>query len=146
MQRLKSQNNRFYGLLAKAKLDMDEKKALVYEVSAGRTYSSRDLTAQEMQRAIDHLAGLQVSSRAKMMAKARAIASDIGLIRKGVDESGQLRDDYTALNSFVMKKFKKPSLFQVDDNTMRHVITALERWRDEQGVKEERRKEERSAI
>ena len=132
MQRLVSQNNRFYGLLAKAKLDMDEKKALVYQVSAGRTYSSRDLTAQEMQRAIDHLSGLQVSSRARMMAKARAIANDIGLIRQGVDESGQLRDDYTALNSFILKKFKKKSLFQVDDNTMRHVITALERWRDGQ--------------
>ncbi len=136
MQRLVSQNNRFYGLLAKARLDMDEKKALVYEVSAGRTYSSRDLTAQEMQRAIDHLSGLQVSSRAKMMAKARAIANDIGLIRKGVDENGKLRDDYTALNSFVMKKFKKPTMFQLDDNTMRHLITALERWRASEGKKE----------
>lgn len=135
MQRLTSQNNRFYGLLAKAKLDMDEKKALVKEVSAGRTYSSRDLTAQEMQRAIDHLSGLQVSSRARMMVKARAIASELGLIRKGVDEKGELRDDYTALNTFVHNKFKKPSMFQLDDNTMRHLITALERWRDGQEKK-----------
>lgn len=139
MQRLKSQNNRFYGLLAKAKLDMDEKKQIVFAASAGRTQSSSELTAQEMQRAIDHLAGLQTSSRARMMAKARAISSDLGLIRKGVDEKGALRDDYTAMNSFIMKKFKKPTMFQLDDNTLRHLITALERWRDGQkGVKGER--------
>lgn len=136
MQRLKSQNARFYGLLAKAKLDMDEKKALVYEVSAGRTYSSRELTAQEMQRAIDHLSGLEVSSRKRMMAKVLHIADDLGLIRKGVDEKGELRNDYTSLNSFVHKKFKKPTMFQLDDNTMRHLITALERWRAGQVKKE----------
>jgi hypothetical protein len=135
MQRLKSQNNRFYGLLAKARLDMDEKKEIVYAASAGRTQSSRELTAQEMQRAIDHLAGLHTSSRARMMAKARAISNELGLIRQGVGEDGKLRDDYTAMNSFIMKKFKKPSIFQLDDTTLRHLITALEKWQSSKGTK-----------
>jgi hypothetical protein len=136
MQRLKSQNSRFYGLLAKAKLDMDEKKQIVFSASAGRTYRSSELTAQEMQRAIDHLAGLQTSSRARMMAKARAISADLGLIRKGVDEKGELCDDYTAMDTFIMKKFKKTTIFQLDNDSLRNLITALERWRDGQIKKE----------
>jgi hypothetical protein len=121
MQRLASQNARFHGLIGKLNLDADEKKAIVREASAGRVSSSKDLTAHEMQNAIDMLNGNYDSRIAKMQAKARAIASDIGLIKGG---------DYSALNTFIANKFKVSNLFQLDYDKLRHCITALERWRD----------------
>lgn len=121
MQRLASQNARFHGLIGKLNLDADEKKAIVREASAGRVSSSKDLTAHEMQNAIDMLNGNYDSRIAKMQAKARAIASDIGLIKGG---------DYSALNTFITNKFKVSNLFQLDYDKLRHCITALERWRD----------------
>ncbi len=121
MQRLSSQNQRFHGLIGKLGYDADEKKAIVREASAGRVSSSKDMTAHEMQKAIDMLTGNYDSRIAKMQAKARAIASDIGLIKGS---------DYTALNTFIANKFKVSNLFQLDYNKLRHCITALERWRD----------------
>jgi hypothetical protein len=125
MQRLKSQNQRFHGLIGKAKMDPDEKKALVREVSAGRCTSSKDLTAHEMQKAIDILEGGVKSSIDKMQAKARAIANDIGIL-KVVDK----KMDYTALDAFVLRTCKKTSMFQLDYNELAVLVTALEKWRD----------------
>jgi len=125
MQRLKSQNERFHGLIGRLNLDPDEKKALVKEVSAGRCTSSKDLSAHEMQRAIDMLAGNFDSRIAKMQAKARAIASDLGIL-KPVD--GKI--DYKSLNAFCLRTFKKPNMFQLDYDELRDLITALERWRN----------------
>lgn len=121
MQRLKSQNERFHGLIGKMKFDRDEKKELVREVSAGRCTSSKDLTAHEMQRAIDILSGKFDSRIAKMQAKARYIAIDLGIV-KG--------NDYTGLNTFIQAKFKVKSLFQLEYDALRDCITALEKWRD----------------
>lgn len=123
MQRLKSQNERFHGLIGKLKLDPDEKKELVRAVSAGRCTSSKDLTAHEMQTAIEMLNGSYDSRIAKMQAKARAIAQNIGILTV-VD--GKM--DYTALNSFVERTCKKPNMFQCDYDQLRNLITALERW------------------
>jgi phosphosulfolactate synthase (CoM biosynthesis protein A) len=125
MQRLKSQSARFHGLIGKLKMDKDEKKALVSQVSAGRATSSKDLTAHEMQTAIDMLSGNYDSRVAKMQAKVRAIAQDLGLL-KIVGEKA----DYTALNTFIERTFKAPNLFKLDYNQLRDCITALERWRD----------------
>ncbi|TKT89498.1 hypothetical protein [Dyadobacter frigoris] len=125
MQRLKSQNERFHGLIGKLKLDRDEKKELVREVSAGRCTSSKDLTAHEMARAIDMLSGSFDARVAKMQAKARAIANDIGALKM---KDGKV--DYTALNTFILKTCKKPNLFQLDYKELVVCITALERWRD----------------
>jgi hypothetical protein len=125
MQRLKSQNQRFHGLLGKAKMDPDEKKALVREVSAGRCTSSKDLTAHEMQRAIDILEGGVKSSIAKMQAKARAIANDLGILK--VEDK---KMNFAALDAFVLKTCKKSSMFQLDYNELVVLVTALERWRD----------------
>lgn len=125
MQRLKSQNQRFHGLVNKLGLDPDEKKEVVRLASAGRATSSKDLTAHEMQNAIDQLSGNFDSRIARMRAKARAIASDLGIL-KTVDG----KTDYTALNTFIEKKFKVKSLFQLEHDKLRDCITALERWRD----------------
>lgn len=125
MQRLQSQNKRFHGLINDLKMDRDEKKELIREVSAGRCSSSKDLTAHEMQKAIEMLAGTYDSRIAKMAAKARAIASDIGLI--GVKDG---KPDYTAMNTFVMRTCKKPNMFQLTHNELCVLITALEKWRD----------------
>jgi len=124
IQRLKSQNARFHQLVAMLKLDRDEKKEVVRAASAGRATSSKDLTAQEMQRAIDQLSGQRTSSIARMRAKARAIANDIGILGTGPAA------DYTALNVFIEKKFKKKNMFELDYDRTRDLITALERWRD----------------
>lgn len=125
MQRLKSQNERFHGLIGKMKFDKDEKKALVSEVSGGRCTSSKDLTAKEMQQAIQMLEGNWDSRIKKMQAKARAIAADLGIL-KMVDGKA----DYSALNTFILKTCKKPNLFQLKYNELVVCITALERWRD----------------
>lgn len=130
MQRLKSQNERFHGLIGKLKMDKDEKKEIVRWASAGRASSSKDLTAHEMQNAIDKLSGNYDSRIAKMQAKARAIASDIGILKT----SGQTVD-YSALNNFILKKFKVNNLFQLDYKSLIDCITALERWRDGQTKK-----------
>ncbi len=125
MQRLPSQNERFHGLIGKLGMDRDEKKELVREVSAGRCTSSADLTAHEMQKAIEMLAGTYDSRIARMAAKARAIAQDIGLI---VIKEG--KPDYTAMNTFVLRTCKKPNMFQLTYDELRYLITALEKWRD----------------
>jgi|GEM_PF-2590848 len=125
MQRLKSQNQRFHGLIGKMKIDPDEKKAIVREVSAGRCTSSKDLTAHEMQKAIDILEGGMNSSIARMQAKARAIANDLGILKV----IGQ-KMDYSALDTFVQKTCKKPSMFKLEYNELVVLVTALERWRD----------------
>lgn len=130
MQRLPAQNERFHGLIGKLGMDRDEKKDLVREVSAGRCTSSKDLTAHEMQKAIEMLAGTYDSRIAKMAAKARAIAQDLGLI--GMKEG---KADYTAMNSFVMRTTKKPNLFQCSYDELRNLITALEKWRDNKTAK-----------
>ena len=127
MQRLKSQNARFHGLVGKMKLDTDEKKELVSKASAGRCTSSRDLTAHEMQMAIDILSGNYDGMIAKMQAKVRHIAADIGLIKDR---------DYSALNKWIESKFKVKSLFQLEYDSLRHAITGLERWRDGNRKKE----------
>lgn len=123
MRRLNSQNARFHGLVGKMKLDPDEKKALVREVSAGRVTSSKDLTAHEMQRACDILSGNFDSRIAKMQAKARAIANDLGIL-KTVDR----KIDYSALNAFILRTCKKPNLFQLEHDELCVLLTALERW------------------
>ena len=125
MQRLQSQNQRFHGLIGKLKLDADEKKEIVLWASGGRVTSSKDLTAHEMQKACERLAGTYDSSLARMQAKARAIASDIGILYPDGDKL-----NYTALNSFIESKFKVKSLFQLSRDQLRDCITALERWRD----------------
>jgi hypothetical protein len=125
MQRLKSQNSRFHGLISKLKLDADEKKEIVIWASKGRCTSSRDLTASEMRNAIDKLTGQYDSRIARMQAKARAIANDLGLLPV---VSGKV--DYTAMNTFIMKIFKVKSLFDLEYKQLIDCITALERWRD----------------
>lgn len=125
MQRLKSQNERFHGLIGKLKFDRDEKKELVREVSAGRATSSKDLTAHEMQRAIDMLSGQFDSRIARMQAKARAIAQDLGILKT---VAGKV--DYSALNTFILKTCKKPNLFKLEHDELVVCITALERWRE----------------
>lgn len=125
MQRLKSQSARFHGLVNKQGLDADEKKEIVRWASAGRVSSSKDLTAHEMQSAIERLSGDHDSRIAKMRAKARAIAQDLGIL-KMVDG----KTDYTALNTFIMKTFKVPNLFKLEYAQLRDCITALEKWRD----------------
>lgn len=125
MQRLKSQNNRYHGLVAKLKLDADEKKELVQWASKGRCTSSKDLTASEMRNLIDKLTGQYNSRIARMQAKARAIANDLGLLPVVNGKA-----DYTALNTFIMKTFKVNSLFDLEYKQLIDCITALERWRD----------------
>jgi len=125
MQRLKSQNSRFHGLIGKLKLDPDEKKEIVSWASNGRCISSKDLTATEMRKAIDKLSGLYDSRIAKMQAKARAISNDLGLLPV---VNGKV--DYTAMNTFIMKIFKVKSIFDLDYKQLINCITALERWRD----------------
>lgn len=125
MQRLKTQNSVFHGLIGKLNLDRDEKKEIVREVSAGRATSSKDLTAHEMQRAIDILSGNFDSRIARMQAKARAISHDLGILKT---VSGKV--DYTALNAFVLRTCKKANMFQLEYKELVVLITALERWRD----------------
>lgn len=125
MQRLKSQNARFHGLVGKLKLDRDEKKEVVSWASGSRCTSSKDLTASEMRKAIDQLTGKYDARVARMQAKARAVANDLGILKKDGD-----RLDYSALNSFVKKTFKVETLFDLDYKQLINCITALERWRD----------------
>lgn len=130
MQRLKSQSARFHGLVNKQGLDADEKKEIVRWASAGRASSSKDLTAHEMQSAIERLSGEHDSRIARMRAKARAIAQDLGILKTVAGAT-----DYTALNTFIMNKFKVQNLFKLEYNQLRDCITALERWRDGQTKK-----------
>lgn len=124
MKRTKAQSDRFHGLVFKLKLDKDEKKEIVSQVSKGRETSSANLTEAEMLEAIEILSGNDISRTKRMQAKARAVASNIGLItiKNGVS-------DYTALNTFILKKFKVDNLFKLDDTDLRNCITALENWR-----------------
>lgn len=121
MQRLSSQNARFHQLIGQLHLDADEKKELVRQYSNGRTSSSADLSAREMQAVINDLSARHDSKIARMRAKARAIASDLQIIKAA---------DYTGLNTFVMRTTQKPSLFHLDVKELANVITALEKWRD----------------
>lgn len=125
MQRTKSQNSRFHGLVTKLKLDADEKKAVISWASGGRCTSSKDLTASEMRKAIEQLSGKYDSRIARMRAKVRGIASDLGILAPAGDKV-----DYSALNSFIMKVFKAKSLFDLEYHQLIDCITALERWRD----------------
>ena len=125
MQRLKSQNARFHGLVGKLKLDRDEKKEIVSWASGGRCTSSKDLTASEMRKAIDQLTGKYDARIARMQSKVRAIAGDLGILK---EVGGKV--DYTALNSFIKRTFKVGTIFDLDYKQLINCITALERWRD----------------
>jgi hypothetical protein len=125
MQRTKSQNNRFHGLVTSLKLDPDEKKEVISWASGGRCTSSKDLTASEMRKAIEQLSGKYDSRIARMRAKVRGIASDLGILPTSGDKI-----DYSALNSFIERVFKVKSLFDLEYKQLIDCITALERWRD----------------
>lgn len=125
MQRTKSQNNRFHGLVTSLKLDTDEKKEVISWASGGRCTSSKDLTASEMRKAIEQLSGKYDSRIARMRAKVRGIASDLDILPTSGDKI-----DYSALNSFIERVFKVKSLFDLEYKQLIDCITALERWRD----------------
>lgn len=125
MQRLNSQNARFHQLIGQLHLDADEKKQLVLQYSGGRSSSSADLTAREMQAVINDLTARQDSKIARMRAKARALAEDLQILKLANGKK-----DYTALNSFVQRTTGKTSLFHLDVKELANVITALEKWRD----------------
>ncbi len=121
MIRTQSQNVKFHALVNSLGLDADEKREIVRNASKGRAESSRDLTAQQMDWAIKLLEGQNVSRLARMRAKARAIASEIGVVKGG---------DYSRLDKWIKDKWKVDNLFMLPLDKLSECITALERWRD----------------
>lgn len=121
MNRTPSQNIKFHALVNSLGLDADEKREIVRNASKGRAESSRDLTAQQMDWAIKLLEGQNVSRLARMRAKARAIASDMGVVKAG---------DYSRLDKWIKDKWKVDNLFMLPIDKLSECITALERWRD----------------
>ena len=107
---------------------------MVLEATAGRVTSSKDMTAHEMQRAISMLGGKKESSIAKMRAKLRALAVDIGLVVPIATQPG--KHDYSRLDKWMQRQYKKTSLFQLTDEQLRSSITALENWRNQKTKKE----------
>lgn len=101
---------------------LEETGALKYLWNLNVEYFNiRDLTAREMDWAIKQLEGQNVSRIARMRAKARAIASEIGVIRAG---------DYSRLDKWIHDKWKVDNLFMLPIDKLSECITALERWRD----------------
>ena len=128
MKRTNAQNTRFHALITERKFDKEEKAALVLTYTQGRSDSSADMTYQEMAEAIKHLEGLEMASIRKMRAKIINIAKDIFCV------SDMMQTDWDNLNVFLTKKFKG-KLNELNYETLRKAVTAMERWKKSEDKK-----------
>lgn len=128
MKRTNAQNSRFHALIAARKFDKEEKAALVLTYTQGRSDSSADMTYQEMNEAIKHLEGLEMASIRKMRAKIINIAKDIFCV------ADMMQADWDNLNVFLTKKFKG-KLNELDYETLRKAVTAMEKWKKSEDKK-----------
>lgn len=126
MTRTVQQNSRFHKLLTLRKFDREDKAELVKVVTGGRTASSAQMTAAEMQLAIDRLQDDQDGSVKRMRAKIIHIARDIfGMSDREVWEQVH----YDRLNTFLLKKFHC-QLHKLRYEQLVDAVTAMEKWRD----------------
>lgn len=122
-------NARFHQLAGKFKLDADEKKLVVRQVSGGSCESSKDLTDARLQEAIKLLENRQNDSTKRMRAKAINLARELDLVK---GEAPKI--DWTGLNNFTEKTFKKP-FYKLNQQQLRDCITALEKWQNHNQAK-----------
>ncbi len=116
------QNSTFHKLVTQHKLDADEKMAIVMEVSGGRTKSSAELSRIEMAKAIKILKGKSEESRKKRMAKAINLAKDLGMV---------INKDFTGLNNFGKRMFRKDKFYELTDKEISSAIIGLENMKKE---------------
>ncbi|WP_338875685.1 hypothetical protein WBJ53_08665 [Spirosoma sp. SC4-14] len=128
MKRTTAQNARFHALLTARKFDKEEKAALVLTYTQGRSESSKDMSKEEMAEAIKHLEGLEMASIRKMRAKIINIAKDIFRV------ADMMQADWDNLNVFLTKKFKG-KLNELDYETLRKAVTAMEKWKQSEDKK-----------
>lgn len=122
-------NARFHQLVWQFKLDADEKKLIVRQVSYGLKESTKDLTDNQLFDAIRLLENRQHDSIKRMRAKAINLARELDLVK---GEAPNI--DWTGLNNFTEKTFKKP-FYELDQKQLRDCITALEKWQNQNHVK-----------
>ena len=122
--RTNEQNARFHQLITFHKLDKDEKRALIEEVSNGRVTSSKDLSRIEMAKAIQTLDTQKnetlATSRKKMMAKAINLARELGMV---TGEGSQVNFD--GLNALGNRMYKVEKFFGLTNEQIQNVITGL---------------------
>jgi hypothetical protein len=131
MLRTPAQNAVFYKLLMEANFDDDQKGNLVMTVSTNRTKRSSELTIDEMQAAINKLKLTVANTANKRRTRILAVARQIGYVKDF---------DYTRLNEFILKYFKVKTLFDVPNNQLSDVITAIERvrsWKESKALEEQ---------
>lgn len=80
--RTNEQNSRLHGLLGMLHIDAEQKVWLVEQYTEGRSTSTKDMTINECQALIDHLAKVAIDTNADranvMRRKAFAIAHELG--------------------------------------------------------------------
>ena len=132
--RTNEQNARFHKLINLNKLDADDKRELVKEVTNGRVLTSRDMTRIEMAKAIKILelknAEDEKAIRKRMMAKAFNLARELGIV------TGEKQDiDFRGLNLLVKRMYGVERFNLLDNVRIRDVITGLEKMVNERRLK-----------
>ena len=125
------QNSLFHKLLIEADFNQDEKESLVMAVSQNRTKKSSELDVEEMKSAIAKLTKRINDTANKRRARITAVARDIGYIEGG---------NYTKLNAFILKHFQCKTIFNVPNDKLSDVITAIEKvrnWKETKALKEQ---------
>lgn len=125
--RTNEQNARFHQLITFHKLDKDEKRALIEEVSNGRVTSSKDLNRIEMAKAIQALDNQKnetlAISRKKMMAKAINLARELGMV---TGEGSHVNFD--GLNALGNRMYKVEKFNGLTNEQIQNVITGLQNF------------------
>lgn len=125
------QNALFHKLLIEADFNQDEKESLVMAVSQNRTKKSSELDVEEMKAAIAKLTKRINDTANKRRARITAVARDIGYIEGG---------NYNKLNAFILKHFQCKTIFNVPNDKLSDVITAIEKvrnWKETKALKEQ---------
>lgn len=117
-------NARFHQLIGLFKLDADEKKQLVMQLSNCSKVSAKDLTDAQLKEGIALLENRKSDSTKRMRAKAINLARSLELV------TGQPPNvNWSGLNNFTQKSFKKP-FYELNTKQLRDCITALEKWQN----------------
>ncbi len=126
-----NQNARLHALKQQRKLDRDEWRSLVLQHTDYRTDTSAEMSEAEAAALVATLEGQIRVSMERMRTKAVATARRLGLVKR----TPEGRETFAALNAWVLKYWKAASLFQLDYETLRQALTALENWEKQSGRK-----------
>jgi len=115
-------------------LDDDTYRAVISQISNGRTQSSRDLDYGERNKILEHFKGRGWKKAAPKAAKTRPLATDdqskkIRALWLDLHASGALRDSSeNALASYVMRQTGVNALQWLNTHQASQVIEALKKW------------------